>query len=447
MKRSTLSRALTLALAGFAAPAFAITDVENNASLPFSFSNPGARSLGMGGAFIGLADDATAAYANPAGLIGLGLEKQFSIEVRYNDFNTPYATSGPADPFTLDGIGYKGASDSTSNLSFLGFVWPSERWSLAVYRHQLADYENAFTSNEIDFDLATLFAVDGRNDLDIVNYGISFGWRWTDTLSIGAGLSWYDFDLDTVADRYSIGGTVGNAGHIVNTQRQRGDDDDIGFNLGILYRGTDNFQIGATYRSGPGFDYRHTNVAGPSGVFVGEVNANPGFVFANFATNFDAPDVFGVGLAWRVSDSLTLAFDVNHIQYSDLTEGLDRAFTDNPSPNDLNIVDRLRIDDVVEPRIGMEWVFLNMSRPLSLRAGAWYEERHTIRFQGDLNEFEGDLNNYVDAVADAILFSTGDDEMHYSVGIGWAFQSFQIDFAADFSDIQDTFALSGVWRF
>jgi hypothetical protein len=29
--------------------------------------NPGARSLGLGGAFVALADDATAAYANPAG--------------------------------------------------------------------------------------------------------------------------------------------------------------------------------------------------------------------------------------------------------------------------------------------------------------------------------------------------------------------------------------------
>jgi hypothetical protein len=34
----------------------------------FRFNNPGARANAMGGAFIGLADDATAAYTNPAGL-------------------------------------------------------------------------------------------------------------------------------------------------------------------------------------------------------------------------------------------------------------------------------------------------------------------------------------------------------------------------------------------
>ncbi|MGB5341528.1 MAG: hypothetical protein WBP67_05500, partial [Thermoanaerobaculia bacterium] len=34
-------------------------------NLQFNFADPGARSLGFGGAFVGLADDATAAFANP----------------------------------------------------------------------------------------------------------------------------------------------------------------------------------------------------------------------------------------------------------------------------------------------------------------------------------------------------------------------------------------------
>ena len=48
-------------------------------AIEFDFSNPGARSLAMGGAFVGLADDATAAYANPAGLTAL-LQPEVSLE-------------------------------------------------------------------------------------------------------------------------------------------------------------------------------------------------------------------------------------------------------------------------------------------------------------------------------------------------------------------------------
>ena len=37
----------------------------------FNLQNPGARAMGIGGAFISLADDSTAAQANPAGLTQL----------------------------------------------------------------------------------------------------------------------------------------------------------------------------------------------------------------------------------------------------------------------------------------------------------------------------------------------------------------------------------------
>src|SRR5947199_8320409 len=57
------------------------TDIESLSGLQFNFGNPGARSLGMGGAFIGLADDASAAEANPAGLTILR-KPEFSIEAR-----------------------------------------------------------------------------------------------------------------------------------------------------------------------------------------------------------------------------------------------------------------------------------------------------------------------------------------------------------------------------
>ena len=66
----------------FAMPLWAQnTDIESLSGLQFNFGNPGARSLGMGGAFLGLADDATAAEANPAGLTILR-KAEFSLEGR-----------------------------------------------------------------------------------------------------------------------------------------------------------------------------------------------------------------------------------------------------------------------------------------------------------------------------------------------------------------------------
>ncbi|HHK42921.1 MAG TPA: hypothetical protein ENJ50_10925, partial [Planctomycetaceae bacterium] len=67
---------LVLLAGGFAVAQY---DAEHFSVLNFRYQNPGARARGMGGAFVGLADDATAAYVNPAGIAFLeGME--FSIE-------------------------------------------------------------------------------------------------------------------------------------------------------------------------------------------------------------------------------------------------------------------------------------------------------------------------------------------------------------------------------
>ncbi|MGH2670399.1 MAG: UPF0164 family protein, partial [bacterium] len=73
-------------LAAIATPA---AGQEQPATFEFSFSNPGARSMGLGGAFAALADDATAAFANPAGLVQL-LEPELSAEGRSSSRRTEF---------------------------------------------------------------------------------------------------------------------------------------------------------------------------------------------------------------------------------------------------------------------------------------------------------------------------------------------------------------------
>ena len=69
--------ALSIALLVSSGPALALTDEEVFRDFRFNMINPGARSLALGGAFISLADDATAAQANPAGLSYLIKQEYF----------------------------------------------------------------------------------------------------------------------------------------------------------------------------------------------------------------------------------------------------------------------------------------------------------------------------------------------------------------------------------
>src|SRR5205814_7244177 len=90
---------LVLLMACFGATALA--DAQTNDEVPYpqlqwNFSTPGARANGMGRSFIGLADDATAAITNPAGLMNL-TRPQVYVEYK----NTKLKTDRLADPESL----------------------------------------------------------------------------------------------------------------------------------------------------------------------------------------------------------------------------------------------------------------------------------------------------------------------------------------------------------
>ena len=115
--------------------------------LQFNFSDPGARSMGFAGAFVALADDATAAFSNPAGLTQI-LKPEISIEGRRWSYSTPYTEGGRAEGlpsgFGIDSTtGLRTATSDVdiTGLSFLSLVFPKGRWSLAFYRHDLANFE------------------------------------------------------------------------------------------------------------------------------------------------------------------------------------------------------------------------------------------------------------------------------------------------------------------
>ena len=104
--------------------AWALVASNDFFGVDFRFNNPGARSTAMGGAFIGLADDATAAYANPAGLTIL-TEPEISAEFKYGDYTNRVPRETDTDDFT----------DTNNSVSFLSLAHPTQKANITVYRH------------------------------------------------------------------------------------------------------------------------------------------------------------------------------------------------------------------------------------------------------------------------------------------------------------------------
>lgn len=438
MRATTLSAAVALSLLAASSGAWAIAPTEATALIPFNFSNPGARSLGMGGAFLGAADDATAALVNPAGLTRLGLEQQFSLEYRNYDRSVPYAQQGfiTLDPYDNSHVLYRDSAADDDEVSYLSWVLPRDRWALALYRHQMVKFNGGHSSSAIPFqgDPNGTFVrpVSSATDLEIVTYGASFAWNLSDNLSIGAGVNWNDFELRSNLDRLNLDGSL------AVRQQQRGDDDDFGYNLGLLYRGSDSFSIGISYRSAPEFRYAYT----------ADFTATDGSVLrtADATTPFKAPDVFGVGVSWRATERLVFNLDVSRVGYGNLTETVDDPFFTGQfaALGDPQILRSVRIRDTVEPRLGVEYAF-DAATPIFVRGGLWREKAHTLEFAADPEGLN--FSNPNEAIAFATLFDTAKDQTHVSVGFGALFEHFQLDVAYDRSDRLDTLSVSGVYRF
>jgi len=422
--------------------ASATVAAQGPTTLEFSFSNPGARSMGLAGAFIGLADDATAAFANPAGLVQL-VSPEVSLEVRHWAYETPFVVGGRASGSptgvgidTAAGLRYGVSSDSLTGISFLSLVYPVKRWSLAFYGHQLARFEASAATNGLfaSTDPQIIHRLDdavNSIDLDVVSYGISAAYKVSDAFSFGFGINYVNGDVlfhqqQFLPDDDSLRSLLGSNSYLperlIGTTDIVVDDTDLTLLAGFLWRISNRVSMGGVYRQGPAFDADVVSTAGPvfdPGVPAGSVIRDE--------TPFELPDVFGLGVAARSKgDALTFSFDWARVEYSTFLEGLNKEIFD-----DLPIV-----DDADEFHAGFEYVFMKTKPIVALRFGVWHDPDHRFRAApGEPEEF------------DRALFQDGEDQTHLTGGLGLVFRKFQLDLGVDVSDLVDTASISAIYKF
>jgi long-subunit fatty acid transport protein len=449
-----------------AAPAAAQSNVEVNQGVQFDFLSPGARSLAMGGAFIGMADDATAAFVNPAGLRAL-TRKEVSFEGRGRDFEIPVVARGRLGRISnerfdvIEGLDVEPQGQTGGGASFLSFVYPQARWAIAGYRHELANIDidvvtdgaffRDFTAPEPSTQFR-LFPIRGSMSLDIISYGVAGSFNVTPQFSVGAGLAVHDFEMRSRTDRYDFNNTVaaGNLcppapqpcfydppvfAELANYQEQNGDDTQIGFNVGALFAPSRQFQVGVVFRQGPDFETRVTN---------NDPDTGQPFLNRDFAGNFRVPHVLGFGAVYRPVANGTIAVDVARVQYSRLTEDFVDVFNDVDSPQ--NQGPSYSVNDATEVHAGFEYVFPRRI-PIAVRVGYWLDPEHGIRYepsQAALTEFVTRNSNLA---LSEIFRPREEDEHHFTAGGGAVFGRFEINAGVDTASRVTTVSLSAVVRF
>ena len=410
------------------------SDIESLAGLQFNFGNPGARSLGMGGAFLGLADDASAAEANPAGLTILR-KAEISVEGRNYVQGQEFNVAGDFPDLTSHAFtSYSRRAEPT----FASFVYPLKNSAVALYYHEPIAFQNSLaiiSDSPIRFFLGpngpvsitqcqqlgssctgyVLLPFGTAVDINVKTFGAAYAWKMGN-FSVGLAARYQKMNESAITIR-----TDTNFNPIAD-RAQFADDHDITYSAGFKWATpSGNFSIGGAYKKGATFD---------APLFFRDRSNNLGFQQVS-ATKFHLPNTYGIGFAYRPLPQLTVSADAVRITYSNLAENV-ATVTNSITSSDF------RAKNVTEQHIGAEY-FFGTRIPFAIRGGYWRDPAHSLEFVGPLNRFN--------AVAARILFNGGKDQTHYSGGVGLAWPRFQIDAAYDTSDTAKTGSLSFVTRF
>ena len=460
MRKTLLLLALTAALPLAAQN----TDIESLSGLQFNFGNPGARSLGMGGAFLGLADDASAAEANPAGLTILR-KPEVSVEIRNYVEQQTFSTTGTFPDITRTDFNHY---SQRVPITFASAVYPYKNATFGAYFHealrnegagQVIPMRNEF-SGAVTADVPTFYlpkvgtgpvsraeciAINQRlkDDFACLQYTIlpflsalsvterTFGlagaykigkWSFGGTVRYQRfNETAFTFRVTPDFDFSSI--SVQATSDVTSNVAKAKDVSDVTFTGGVKWAPSDRFSAGAVYKQGA--RYKAPTFA---------ANSDTNFAFVKVSdTTFHIPDTFGAGISFRPIPVLTVNVDGVRVKYSNL---VDDFVSINESIREIDKA--YKAPDVTELHVGAEY-FFSTKIPVAVRVGWWHDPAHSIEYRGPLTT--------PDRVAAAILYPRGESQNHRSIGAGLAWARFQVDAAYDTSPHYKVASVSMVARF
>ncbi|MFB0520371.1 MAG: OmpP1/FadL family transporter [Desulfatiglandales bacterium] len=372
----------------------------------YEWGGLGERAQSMGGAFIGLADDWTAIYWNPAGLTQLkGARWGF-------DFLSPH-------PVMKDGNSLSNlpAANMDTKYQIDTFVDYAETLGLPV------NEPDRFNKTKVQFHFYNPNGLGGYWQCEVFTMGAGFYipvghyFDWEDELSYGAGtiraklfqsLALMIANLSVAKEvhpRFSLGAgleliygkidydaekTVINSGILDYAWGFDSNCDGIGFEgvFGGLFKITDQVSLGGVYRTGSSLELKGTADTQLT------LAVAPFDEKSDFTQKFPHPSTWGLGLAYKPMTNLTLTADFQRTNWSEFKIDVDydiegTALTDKDYSADWKDSNRYRFG--VEYKPTERW---------SLRGGYFFDE-------SSLPDKSVSFSNIADVDRHNIILGTG----------------------------------------
>jgi long-subunit fatty acid transport protein len=335
----------------------------------------GARALGMGGAFIAVADDATAASWNPGGLIQLE-KPEISVVGAYfdrmedNSFGTNPEASGEQ-------------SVSETRFNYLSASYPftflNRNMIVSVNYQNLFDFTRRwnFPFEQRADNLTISQNIDYHQEGSLSALGIAYCVQATPQLSFGLTLNFWEDGIyenkwrQTTRNQGS-GIYAGNPFTFEATSRDEFSFSGFNVNLGMLWNVNSRLTLGAVVKTPFTADLTHKLEFNASQNFPDFPGAGSTISeFSDTNEKLDMPMSYGIGLAYRFSDQFTVAADIYRTEWGDF------VLTDSEGRKTSPITGQSTSESDIGPthqvRIGAEYLFIEPKYVIPVRGGLFYD--------------------------------------------------------------------------
>ena len=253
------------------------------------------RSAGMGSAFTAVADDASAAWHNPAGVAfmqGSHLMVGGDVILTNNSFATN--ASNPLHP---------ASTDAGKGTFFIPHAYLTHWYEDSNMGVSLSI--NAPFGLETDWPATAAFASKNTfSRLNMVMINPSLVYKVSDRLAVAAGVDY------VYMNKVDLNNSV---------QNLTGNGDGFGGNVSLLYKG-DSFNFGVNYRSSIKIDVKGTATAMSTALTAF------GATTSAATTSVTLPDQLNVGVAFMPNDQWTVSFDADWVNWKTF-DSIDISYT------------------------------------------------------------------------------------------------------------------------
>jgi len=361
----------------------------------------GARALGMGGAFIAIADDATAASWNPAGLAQL---ERFSLSVVNRMDSSRALIPARGDSVTNFFMGAELTQALSYGIDFASMTMPFRIGKVKIvpqvsYQRaisfNLSSRQNGIPALIPDEDPTSgekyFFQGNFYNEDDFIGgfdmLSASLGTRLFPWLNLGFSFNYWmnGYKGEQVKGASGIFYTQShpdihmNADHEVLEGRTF-DIKGVNFNLGILIEISENLKLGAVYKTAFTADIDYWNKTHIIDFREGGDKEN--VHEASGRSKLLWPRSFGLGISYRPSDPLTFSLDYTNTEWSKgklLNYHFDGKTRDVYFPTLHSPEGEGRLNpqmDAEQIRLGMEFVVFGEKILIPLRAGFFTDSQY-----------------------------------------------------------------------